>query len=72
MMYEIRSYSHKRSNTDRRGAQDRRERYDIAVVDRLGLDRRRPYSERRQTQELRQGWTRVSDWSSVCVAALSV
>ena len=71
-MYEVRSYNHERSNLDRRSAQDRRQHYDIEVVDRLGLDRRRPYSERRKTEEQRQGWTRVSDWGSVCVAALSV
>lgn len=61
----------KRSNVDRRGEQDRRQLYDIAIIDKFGFDRRKPGKERRKTPELRTGWIRVSKWSSVCVAYLS-
>ncbi len=60
-----------RSLNDRRGDEDRRQVYDIQMIDKLGYDRRKPSSERRKTPELRQGWMRVSKWSSVCVSALS-
>jgi hypothetical protein len=62
---------HKRSYFDRRGDQDRREHYDIAVVEHLGYDRRNPGNERRMTSELRNGWIRVSQWSSVCLDYIS-
>ncbi len=61
----------KRSYLDRRGDQDLRQHYDIPVVEQLGYDRRRPGNERRRTGELRSGWVRVSQWSSVCLTYLS-
>ncbi len=60
-----------RSLYDRRTDVDRRQVYNIHVIDKLGYDRRKISSERRNTSELRQGWTRVSQWSSVCESALS-
>ncbi len=70
-MMNLRSTVSNRSYGDRRGDQDRRQHYDIAMVDKLGYDRRRPYAERRQSSELRTGWVRVSKWSSACVEYLS-
>ncbi len=60
-----------RSYVDRRGDQDRRRVYDIAMIEKLGYDRRQPGNERRKTPELREGWVRVSQWSSACVSQLS-
>ncbi len=61
----------RRSYLDRRGAEDRRQHYDIAMVEKIGYDRRRPGNERRQTSELRNDWVRVSKWSSICLAHIS-
>lgn len=69
-MYES-PYQIERSNVDRRNEYDRRQHYDISVVNSLGHDRRQPGSERRKNPELRQGWTRVSKWSSVCLDMLT-
>ncbi len=71
-MYTDGPVKFKRSFVDRRGSEDRRQVYNIHVVDQLGLDRRKPSSERRSTSELRQGWKRVTQWSSVWETALSV
>ncbi len=71
-MITARPVQFKRSFFDRRGSEDRRQVYNIHVVDQLGYDRRMPSSERRKTSELRQGWTRVTQWSSVWETALSV
>jgi len=62
----------KRSSFDRRSDHDdRRKHYDIKVVDQMGRDRRKPYSERRTSPEKRDGWIRVGQWSSICLASLS-
>jgi hypothetical protein len=71
MMYEKKTVQFKRSSFDRRGDQDRRQHYDISVVEKLGQDRRKSSSERRTSPEKREGWVRVSQWSSVCVACLT-
>ncbi len=71
-MYTDKPKRFKRSIFDRRGSEDRRQIYNISVVDQLGYDRRKPFSERRSTPELRHGWKRVTQWSSVCETALSV
>ncbi len=70
-MINLRTTLTNRSYVDRRGDQDRRQHYDIAMLDKIGYDRRKPSAERRQTPELRAGWVRVSKWSSACVAHLS-
>lgn len=61
----------KRSIFDRRSDRDRRQVYNIEVVQELGFDRRKYDSERRVSPEMRSDWQRVSQWSSVCVSALS-
>ncbi|MFH2092369.1 MAG: hypothetical protein ABIJ31_08395 [Pseudomonadota bacterium] len=71
-MYNPKTALYQRSFLDRRSDQDQRQLYNINVVNQLGCDRRQPYSERRKSLEQRDGWARVSQWSSVCVAALSV
>ncbi|MBU2628497.1 MAG: hypothetical protein KKE61_07765 [Proteobacteria bacterium] len=70
-MYNLRTITNKRSYMDRRGDQDRRQHYDIQVVEKMGYDRRKPGFERRTKPEQRTGWVRVSDWSSACVECLS-
>lgn len=70
-MYDLKSVKHKRSSFDRRSDQDRRQHYDIGVVEQMGYDRRKLPSERRSSSEMRVGWVRVSEWSSICVASLS-
>jgi len=71
-MTQLKSQEIKRSYVDRRGDQDRRQHYDIAMIDAIGHDRRRPGHERRKSPEMRRGWVRVSKWSSACIAHLSV
>jgi hypothetical protein len=70
-MNELQTVRHKRSSFDRRSDNDRRQHYDIRVVEQMGYDRRKSLSERRTSPEMREGWARVSQWSSVCVACLS-
>ncbi len=70
-MNTVRPVQFKRSFFDRRGSEDRRQVYNIQIVDQMGYDRRKPTSERRMTSELRQDWTRVTQWSSVWETALS-
>ena len=55
-----------RTHTDRRTDTDRRKGFDLAVIDKLGIERRE--KERRELPEQRDGWIRVSDWSSFKVA----
>lgn len=50
---------------DRRGAEDRREAYDLDYF-RDGGAERREQIERRQPLERREGCIRVSEWSSIC------
>ncbi|MFH1156746.1 MAG: hypothetical protein V1793_23330 [Pseudomonadota bacterium] len=59
----------RRSPEDRRTGEDRRKIHDPDVLDMLGMDRRRSRTtERRENlQEKRNGWVRVSQWSSLCV-----
>ncbi len=54
---------YKRFQTDRRSDLDRRIIYDIKIITLLGIERRK--SDRRRLPEHRQGWVRVSKWSSV-------
>ena len=55
---------YKRSQYDRR-TEDRRQVYNLDVFNKIGRERRR--KERRVSPELREGWVRVSEWSSVLV-----
>ena len=50
---------------DRRSGEDRRQVYDADYFQTGGKERRSG-KERRQPHERRKGYTRVSDWSSVC------
>ncbi len=55
---------YKRSQYDRR-TEDRRQVYNIDVANKIGIERRR--KERRVPGEFRNGWVRVSEWSSELV-----
>ena len=57
-------FMYKRSQYDRR-TEDRRQVYNLDVFNKIGRERRR--KERRVSPELREGWVRVSEWSSVLV-----
>lgn len=58
----------KRSFIDRRSPSNRRETYSLDYFLSGGLERRKMWNERRQQkEERRQGWVRVSEWSSVYV-----
>ncbi len=71
-MIYLQPVKHQRSFLDRRGDQDRRQRYNIDIVETLSRDRRGAYHlERRTNSEKRSDWSRVSQWVSVCVPALS-
>ena len=50
---------------DRRSGEDSRQVYDADYFQNDGFERRSG-KERRQPHERRKGYTRVSDWSSVC------
>jgi len=50
---------------DRRSGEDRRQAYDLDYFPRGGTERRSG-KERRLREERRDGWVRVSKWSSVC------
>ncbi|MBU1196220.1 MAG: hypothetical protein KKE62_17265 [Proteobacteria bacterium] len=70
-MIQILPVKYTRSLLDRRSDQDRRQRYNIDVVELLGCDRRDYSTERRTRPEKRSDWLRVTQWTSVCVAELS-
>ncbi len=54
----------KRSGPDRRSGVDRRQVYDIQYFQHDGIERRcRP--EQRTSHELRKGWVRITQWSSI-------
>ena len=57
----------KRSNEDRRSGRDRRDALDIGYFVVGGEERRRKSRERRQLPERREGWIRVTQWSSLYV-----
>ena len=59
---ERRHYNRRR--TDRRSGWDRRQTHSLEYFANGGVERR-SFKERRQTGELRKGWVRVSDWSSI-------
>jgi hypothetical protein len=50
---------------DRRSGEDRRQAYDLDYFPGGGIERRSG-KERRWSDERRDGWVRVSKWSSVC------
>ena len=52
---------------DRRGGEDRREKYSLYYFSEGGVERRIS-KERRINFERRKGYARVSTWSSVCLA----
>ncbi len=54
----------KRSGPDRRSGQDQRQVYDIGYF-RNGGKERRQLPERRTSSEVRKGWIRISQWSSM-------
>ncbi len=51
---------------DRRGGEDRRERYSLYYFDSGGIERR-VAKERRINFERRKGYARVSTWASACL-----
>lgn len=53
-----------RGGYDRRTGMDRRSVYNIAYFEQGGIERR-AFDERRGPAELRDGWVRVTQWSSV-------
>lgn len=55
-----------RSGFDRRAEEERRDVYDLNYFENGGAERRR-IAERRRNNEMRTGWQRVSQWSSVPV-----
>ncbi len=58
----------KRSPIDRRSPLDRRQNYNLDYFLAGGLERRGMWKERRKMkQEQREGWARVSSWSSIYV-----
>ena len=57
-----------RRRTDRRMGWDRRKSHSLEYFTKGGVERR-SFAERRQTGELRTGWVRISDWSSICLSA---
>ncbi len=64
-----------RSTIDRRSGKDRRRKLNFARFTYKGVDRqkeRRTSGERRSKIERRQGWVRVSKWTSVCLEKLKI
>ena len=56
----------KRKFFDRRSVKDRRRKIKLAYFSYKGSERRN-MKERRSQAEKRDGWVRVSRWSSVCL-----
>lgn len=54
----------RRSGIDRRTGEDRRQVMSLDYFGENGQERR-SYSDRRTKGEMREGWVRVSQWSSV-------
>ena len=54
----------KRSGPDRRRELDRRQVYDIRHFGHGGIERR-GCPEQRTSRELRKGWVRITQWSSI-------
>ena len=54
-----------RAFVDRRSGDDRRERYSLDYFSDGGVERRHSRGDRRQAGERRNGWMRVTPWSSV-------
>lgn len=57
-----------RRRTDRRTGWDRRQCHSLEYFANGGTERR-SFAERRTSGELRDGWVRISDWSSICITA---
>lgn len=57
-----------RRRTDRRAGWDRRQCHSLEYFTNGGPERR-SFAERRASGELRDGWVRISDWSSICITA---
>ena len=57
----------KRTNVDRRSGCDRRESHDIGYFVVGGVERRKKPKDRRELPERRDGWVRVTQWSSLYV-----
>lgn len=57
-----------RRRTDRRVGWDRRLSHSLEYFSDGGIERR-AFVERRTSGELRDGWVRISDWSSICITA---
>ena len=59
----------RRSPVDRRSGWDRRQMDDPGMIELLGVDRRKALLEDRRERllEQREGWVRVTQWSSVCI-----
>lgn len=54
----------RRSGLDRRTGEDRRQVMSLDYFDNGGKERR-AYTDRRKTSEMRKGWVRTTEWSSV-------
>lgn len=70
-MDNLRNDRRERAGTDRRTIPDRRQSYDVIVMDILGQERRRQGFERRKKGEQRRGWARINKWISVPVSVYS-
>ena len=61
----------KRSYADRRSGKERRRRFSLSRFWYRGSERRR-HQERRSEFERRDGWVKVSKWSSVFLGDLKI
>ncbi len=61
---------YKRSGQDRRTGLDRRVAYDLDYFENGGDENRKNKEDRRIFGERREGWVRVTEWSSVCIDVL--
>ena len=67
-MKEIKYFKDRRVGdpyVDRRSGEDRRKVYDSFYWENVGIERRSA-RDRRQPEERRDSWVKVSKWSSVC------
>ena len=70
-MDNLRPKKHERNSVDRRDILDRRRYYDIEIMNKIGHERRKPSFERREKEEQRKDWKRITKWSSVLVPVIS-
>ncbi len=59
-----------RNLNDRRSSEGRRQTYDADCFQKVDRERRAVNRERRLNGELREGWVRVTDWSSIAIDLL--